>query len=342
MIRIYPDQLAAQLKKELSMCYLLSGNELLMLQESQDLIRKSGMQQFSEYHNISVNSHTDWDTVFSICTTMSLFSKRKTLLLMLPENSITLTVGDQLIKLYKILHNDILLILRASHLTKIEEKSAWFKAFTPKTIYVNCQSPKQNQLTVWVSARAKLMNLVLENAANQLLCYCYEGNLVALSQTLERLSLIYPDGKLTLPRVEEAVSDSAHFTSLHWLNALLEGKIQRAWHILKQMRRQDVELAILLRTLQRELLMLMTLKRGMESIPLRTLFDQYKVWQNRRNLMTQAICRISYKQLHQAIKELANIELSFKQDCSGSVWIELEALSMFICGKSPIASFMYE
>ena len=45
------------------------------------------------------------------------------------------------------------------------------------------------------------MKLELDDAANQLLCYCYEGNLLALSQALERLSLLHPDGKLTLPRV---------------------------------------------------------------------------------------------------------------------------------------------
>ena len=39
---------------------------------------------------------------------------------------------------------------------------------------------------------------------------------------------------------------------------------------------------ILLRTLQRELLLLLTLQRRMASAPLRTLFDQHKVWQNRR------------------------------------------------------------
>ncbi len=116
----------------------------------------------------------------------------------------------------------------------------------------------------------------VDDAAIQLLCYCYEGNLLALSQALERLSLLYPDGKLTLPKVEQAVNDAAHFTPYHWLDALLMGKSKRAWHILQQLQQEDSEPVILLRTVQRELLLLLALKRQMEQVPLRALFDQHK------------------------------------------------------------------
>ena len=49
-------------------------------------------------------------------------------------------------------------------------------------------------------------------------------HLLALAQALERLALLWPDGKLTLPRVEQAVNDAAHFTPYHWVDALLAGK----------------------------------------------------------------------------------------------------------------------
>ena len=75
-----------------------------------------------------------------------------------------------------------------------------------------------------LAARAKQHQLQLDDAASQLLCYCYEGNLLALAQALERLALLWPDGKLTLPRVEQAVNDAAHFTPYHWVDALLAGK----------------------------------------------------------------------------------------------------------------------
>jgi DNA polymerase III delta subunit len=57
------------------------------------------------------------------------------------------------------------------------------------------------------------------------------------------------------------VNDAAHFTPYHWVDALLAGKSKRVLHVLQQLRLEGCEPAILLRTLQRELLLLVTLKR---------------------------------------------------------------------------------
>ncbi|MDN5449520.1 MAG: DNA polymerase III subunit delta, partial [Enterobacterales bacterium] len=209
-----------------------------------------------------------------------------------------------------------------------------FKTLRLNAVMVSCQKPEQAQLPRCVATRSKHMNLQLDEAANQLICYCYEGNLLALSQALERLSLLYPDGKLTLPRVEEAVSDAAHFSPFHWVDAILAGKSKRAWHILQQLRQEDMEPVILLRTVQREVLLLMTLKSQMSHTPLRSLFDQHKVWQNRRPAMTQALQLLSLQQLHQAVALLSHIEVVLKQDYGQSVWSELESLTLLLCGKS--------
>ncbi|CNJ19188.1 DNA polymerase III subunit delta [Yersinia aldovae] len=340
MIRIYPEQLVTQLHEGLRACYLLCGNEPLLLQESQDHIRHVASQHdFSEHFSFTLDAHTEWDNIFSLCQALSLFASRQTLLLNFPESGLTAPMNEQLVKLSSLLHPDILLILRANKLTKAQENSAWFKALSKNGVLVSCQTPEQTQLPRWVSARAKLLNLEVDDAATQLLCYCYEGNLLALSQALERLSLLYPDGKLTLPRVEQAVNDAAHFTPYHWLDALLAGKSKRAWHILQQLQLEESEPVILLRTLQRELLLLLTLKRRMDQVPLRSLFDQFKVWQNRRPMMTQALQRLTLQQLQQAVHLLTRMEIRLKQDYGQSIWPELETLSMLMCGKTLPESF---
>lgn len=342
MIRIYPEQLSAQLHEGLRACYLLTGNEPLLLQESQDAVRAAAQQQgFTEHFSIAVDTHTDWDAIFSTCQALSLFASRQTLMLTLPENGPNAAIAEQLVRLSTLLHADILLMLRVSKLTKAQENSAWFKALSTHAVVVPCQTPEQAQLPRWVAARAKSMKLSLDDAAIQLLCYCYEGNLLALSQALERLSLLWPDGKLTLPRVEQAVNDAAHFTPFHWVDALLAGKSKRSQHILRQLQAEDSEPVILLRTVQRELMMLLTLQRQMNNTPLRTLFDQHRVWQNRRPLFSEALQRLSAKQLAQAINLLMRIELTLKQDYGQSVWSELETLSLLLCTKSFPESFCH-
>ncbi|WJV63775.1 DNA polymerase III subunit delta [Pectobacteriaceae bacterium CE70] len=335
MIRIYPEQLAAQLREGLRGCYLTFGNEPLLLQESLDNIRAVAQQQaFHEHFSFTLDNNTDWDAIFSTCQSLSLFASRQTLLLVLPENGPSASMNEQLVKLSELLHPDILLMLRGNRLTKSQENSVWFKTLSQNSVYIPCITPEQEQLPRWVAQRAKTMKLELDDPASQLICYYYEGNLLALVQALERLSLLYPDGKLTLPRVEHTVDDAAHFTPYHWLDALLGGKSKRAWHILQQLRQEECEPVILLRTVQRELLLLLTLKRQMSATPLRALLDQHKVWQNRRALLTQALQRLSLLQLQQAIGLLAKLEITLKQNYGQSVWSELETLAMILCGKA--------
>ncbi|NQS86782.1 DNA polymerase III subunit delta [Pantoea allii] len=342
MIRIYPEQLSAQLREGLRACYLLTGNEPLLLQESADAIRASAVAQgFEEHLSFTLDAQTDWDSLFVSCQSMSLFAQRQTLTLQFPENGPNAAIAEQLIKLAPLLHADILLICRMAKLSKAQENSVWFKTLSAHAVLVPCQTPEQAQLPRWVASRAKALKLDIDDAAVQLLCYCYEGNLLALSQALERLSLQWPDGKLTLPRVEAAVSDAAHFTPYHWVDALLGGKSRRALHILQQLEREESEVAILLRTLQRDLLTLLHLQRHQSQQPLRTLMDQQRIWQNRRNLFTEALQRLDAARLQQAIHLLMQIEITLKQDYGQSVWPQLQTLSMLIANRAFPASLAH-
>ena len=88
------------------------------------------------------------------------------------------------------------------------------------------------------------------------------------------------------------------------------------------------------KSLQRELLLLITLKRQSAHTPLRSLFDKHRVWQNRRALITEAVNRLSHEQLRQAVQLLMRAELTLKQDYGQSVWAELESLSLLLCHKA--------
>lgn len=51
MLKLYPEQLRAQLNEGLRAAYLLLGNDPLLLQESEDAIRQAAATQgFEEHH----------------------------------------------------------------------------------------------------------------------------------------------------------------------------------------------------------------------------------------------------------------------------------------------------
>nr|MCL6254908.1 hypothetical protein [Klebsiella pneumoniae] len=113
MIRLYPEQLRAQLTEGLRAAYLLLGNDPLLLQESQDAIREAAAAQgFTEHHTFSIDNSTDWQAIFALSQAMSLFASRQTLLLILPENGPNAAINEQLATLVGLLHDDLLLIVR--------------------------------------------------------------------------------------------------------------------------------------------------------------------------------------------------------------------------------------
>ena len=164
MIRLYPEQLRAQLNEGLRAAYLLLGNDPLLLQESQDAVRQvAAAQGFEEHHTFSIDPNTDWNAIFSLCQAMSLFASRQTLLLLLPENGPNAAINEQLLTLTGLLHDDLLLIVRGNKLSKAQENAAWFTALANRSVQVTCQTPEQAQLPRWVAARAKQLNLELED-----------------------------------------------------------------------------------------------------------------------------------------------------------------------------------
>ena len=124
MIRLYPEQLRAQLTEGLRAAYLLLGNDPLLLQESQDAIREAAAAQgFTEHHTFTIDNSTDWQAIFALSQALSLFSSRQTLLLILPENGPNAAINEQLATLIGLLHDDLLLIVRGNKLTKARRRN---------------------------------------------------------------------------------------------------------------------------------------------------------------------------------------------------------------------------
>ena len=343
MNRIFPEQLAQVLNSRLSTIYYLVGQDPLLLGESRDLIMQTAIAQgFDEKVELQIDNSTDWNDLFERCQSIGLFFNKQIIILNLPEN-LTALLQERLGELVSLLNSDVLLVLQLPKLTKLMEKQDWFKRaaqYEPHIYLVNCQTPTAEQLLRWVANRGKAMGLNIEQEAIQLLCYSYENNLLALKQSLQLLALLYPDGKLSFAVVKNVVEQSSVFTPFQWVDALLEGKENRARRILKGLQAEDVQPVILLRTFQRELMTLLELAKPQQKVyldmplptaQLREGFDRLKIWQNRRPLFQQAFQRLTYRKLYLIIQQLAVLERGLKRDFSTDIWDKLADLSVQFC-----------
>lgn len=139
MLKLYPEQLRAQLNEGLRAAYLLLGNDPLLLQESHDAVRQAAFaQDFTEHHAFTIDASTDWDAIYAICRALSLFASRQILSLQLPENGPNAALNERLAMLVGLLHDDLILIVRGNKLTKARKMPL---------VYCSGQSQRFGQLS---------------------------------------------------------------------------------------------------------------------------------------------------------------------------------------------------
>ncbi len=159
-----------------------------------------------------------------------------------------------------------------------------------------------------------------------MLAQWHEGNLLALAQSLQKLTLLYPDGALTVIRLEEALSRHNHYTPFQLVDAVLAGQSKRSQRVLRQLEGEGIEAVILLRTLQRELTQLYKMQEmGSKGTPLSIIFEQFRIWQSRREVYIGALHRLPLKTLVQLLQQLARLEVEVKTNFNFKPWPALSA-----------------
>lgn len=333
-MRVYPEQLTARLYKGLHPAYLLFGNEPLLKQEALDSVLHEALKQgFDEKHRFTVDSLLNWQDVNDTCQALSLFSHRQIIILTLPETALGANHAKGLKALSALLHQDVLLVLDGPKLNKNQEASQWFTSLEKTGLYVPCPSIDIQQLPRFIEMRCKRLGLTPDKESVLLLARWHEGNLLALSQSLMKLQLLYLDGKLTLIRLQDALSRHNHYTPFQLTDALIEGKAKRAIRIVQQLRAEGVEITLLLRTIQKELIQVCKIQESMASgMSLRQLFDNFHIWQAKRAGLTAAIHRLPPSTLRELLRSLADIEIMVKSDVDSLPWPALSAFCLLMCG----------
>lgn len=339
-MRIYSDKLAQHIQQHQYPIYLVFGNDPLLRLESCDEIWKNlqsqGVESKYRYH---LDAQTDWETIFQQVQAFGLFSSKELYIFDIPESGMPASAQKPLAQLLAMQNSDVQLLFVASKFSRATENTKWFKSLHENGLLITCNTPELKYLPQFVARRCQLLKLQADQESIQMLAQWHEGNLLALKQSLDKLVLLYPDGKLTLLRVKSALTRHNHFTPFQWVDALLEGKSNRAQRILRQLEAEGTESIILLRTLQKELFLILQFKQMMQSAPLGQIFNQYKIWQNKRPLYQAVLQRLSYERCQQLIHDLNQIEIAAKTSYEQKLWPLLSQISINMSQAKPLIGF---
>lgn len=327
-MKITLPQLSTHLTKSLSTIYLVSGDETLLVEEALAAIRETAKKQgFNEHHRISVDS-SDWaQSLYSSANSLSLFSEKRLLELNLTDMKLNTANTKLLQEFVNKPIPETILIIRIHKLDQKTYQTAWLQSIEKQGTVVQIWPVSQQQMTAWITQRAKKMGLQITARAADLLAQLCEGNLLAISQEIEKIFLLGPENIVDENLLMSFVTDNAHFDVYALVESLLLGNRARSLHILNHLRGEGIEPTLILWALTHELRLVNSIFRELEQgTTLSSLFSKYRVWEKRQGPIQQFIRKHKQEDCLKFLMRAAETDRIIKGAESGNLWNSLEVM----------------
>ena len=333
-LKLYPDKLADHLSRQTAPVYLLYGDEPFQLMQLGDQMREHAKASgFDEREVIHASDDADWALFRESADSMSLFSERRIIELRMPTGKPGRTGGEVLKQYCANPASDVLLIISAGKLDRSATSSAWFKAIDKVGVTIGVWPIAAKQLLVWLKSRLQAQGLQASKEAIELIAERVEGNLLAANQEVERLSLLYPEGKLNAEQVLAAVVDSARYSITDLTDAALAGQAARCLHVLEGLRDEAVPPVLVLWSLNQEI---RSGTRAAEAIAQGVSVDKAikgaGVWASRIPPLKNALSRHDAKAWLTMLSKTSLLDRQIKGQASGDVWDSFAELCLLLAG----------
>jgi DNA polymerase-3 subunit delta len=296
-VKISANQLTSHLKNTLAPCYLVAGDEHLLVQETLDAIRAAARAAgFGSRELHFATTGYDWGELRNAAGNLSLFAAKRIVELRLPTGKPGVKGSATIAEIAAQAGGDLLFVVSAPKLDRGAGSSKWVRALEAAGVHVQVWPVALRELPAWIDARMKSAGLQPERDAVRLMADRVEGNLLAAQQEIEKLRLLHGEGPVTAHDVDAAVADSSRFDVYRLVDAAVGGDARRAVRILGGIRSEGIEPVIVMWALTRELRTLALLADNVQSgTDLSSAMRRAHVWKNRQDLIRACIGR------HQAV-----------------------------------------
>ena len=321
-MKIRANQLSSHLKNSLAPCYLVTGDEHLLVAEALDEIREAARATGFANRELHVaTTGFDWNQLMASTGNMSLFAELRIIELRLPTGKPGRTGGQAIVELVEQAGPELLFIVTAPKLDRGAAASKWAKAIEQKGVGLQIWPIGLRELPGWIANRMRQVGLQPDRDAVALIADRVEGNLLAAGQEIEKLRLLLGEGKVTGEDVNAAVANSSRYDVYKLTDAALAGDARRAVRILGGLKAEGVEPVIVMWALTRELRVLAMLDDAVrQGNDLGNAMQSARVWNNRQGLMRSCIGRHQHGDFHRMLKASGRADAAAKGQRYGDPW----------------------
>jgi DNA polymerase-3 subunit delta len=338
-MRIKPEQLSAALQKGLMPVYFITGDEPLQSGEIADAIRKAAKKAgFENREILSAETGFEWNQLAFTADSFSIFADKKIIDLRLPSGTPGIEGAKALIGYCGRLPEDTLLLITAGKIASSALKTRWLEALDKKGVVIQVWPLEGQELIRWLQQRAQQRGLHLETEGLRILASRIEGNLLAAAQEIEKLYVLYGTGNLSSQQVSDAVADSSRYDVFKLMDSVLAASVGRIFKVLSGLRAEGMATPIVLWALTREARTLIKMKLALSQGQNRdVVFKNNQIWDKRKQLVNNALNRLSDKDLNNILVLSAKADRQIKGQESGDAWETLLALCLLFASTAAMA-----
>ncbi|KJZ10662.1 DNA polymerase III subunit delta [Marinomonas sp. S3726] len=335
-MKVKTEQIEQTINKQIHPIYIISGDETLLVQEASDAIRRIlPSKGIDERLRFVADAQFDWQEVIQENQALSLFSSQRLFDIQIDKLSEKHTKA--LTQLGNELSTDNIILLTLPKLDGRSQKTKWFTKLESQGVFVQIWPVESNRLGQWLQKRATSLELSLTRDAAALICERNEGNLLALSQELEKLVLTHgPGSKIDEQMIAESVSDSSRYSVYDLSDRILMGKVKESLHCLQQLSAEGVDNNILLWLLNREIQTLDKLVQASTSMPVRQACQKQRIWDKRIPFYESALSRHNINTLNYMQRYMALVDQTIKGLHALDIDTGMRNLVMMFCGVKAV------
>ena len=321
-MKLQSNQLSSHLLKSLASCYLVTGDEPLLVDEALDSIREGARARGFTSRDLHVAiAGFDWNSLTASTGNLSLFAEQRIVELRLPTGKPGKVGSQAIIDLVGQSDSDLLFIVTGPKLDRSSSASKWAKTIDKKGVSLPLWPIDVRELPGWIANRMRAAGLQPDRDAVTLIADRVEGNLLAAQQEIEKLRLILGAGKVSAEAVDKAVANSSRYDVYKLADAALAGDANRSVKILSGLRAEGVEPVIVMWALTRELRTLATLDDVIrQGGDLGGAMQKTGVWRNRQGLVRSCIGRHKHGDFHKMLKATGRADAAAKGQRAGNPW----------------------
>lgn len=321
-MKLYADQLSSHLRNNLASCYLVSGDEHLLVEESLDEIRAAARAQgFASRESHVAMAGFNWSELAAAGANLSLFSDKRLIELRLPTGKPGRDGSAAICDFVENLNPEILLLVITPKLDKSNRNAKWVKVLTANGAHLPIWPVELRDLPGWIAQRMRHAGLQPDRDAVAMIADRVEGNLLAANQEVEKLRMILGEGAVTGDDVEKAVANSTRYDVYKLVDAAVGGNARRAMKILNGLRGEGIEPVIVVWAITRELRTLAQLADNVRgNVDLGSAMQKAWVWKNRQGMVRACVGRHPHTEFYRLLKLAGRADAAAKGQSPGDPW----------------------